>query len=230
MRYLKLIGALAVVLAFSALGVVSAASGAETLWRWLPGSVGETFKGEFGPGTLTILPAKAKMVCAKGKILLAGSQLVGTAGEKDATLALVTIHLEGCKAEGIFAANSLGDNPEIILLHLEFHNCVINKANKEFGLLILPLETHIEIPAAKLLVTLLEKGLYIARIAQEGAAAAKITAELKEGKQNPEKCEGGEAEGLLMKIDNNAEEGAEINFTAKIEFCKQFDAEETIME
>jgi hypothetical protein len=226
---------MAVVLAFSALGVVSVASGAETLWRWLPGTskekAKETFKGEVSAGTLTIAGGN-KITCTKGKILLAGSELVekGTTEGKDATLALATIHFEGCKAEGLFAANSLGDEKEIILAHIEIHNCMINKANKEFGLLILPLETHIEIPALALLIIILEKGLFIAKIVQEGAAGAKITAEVKEGKQNPEKCEGGEKEQLLAKIDAKVEETATINFTAKIEFCKQFDAEEKIME
>jgi len=53
MRIFKLIGALVVVLAFSVVAVATSASAKETLWKWLPGSVGETMKGKSGEGVLS---------------------------------------------------------------------------------------------------------------------------------------------------------------------------------
>jgi hypothetical protein len=237
MRTCKLFGALVVALAFSAVAVATA-SAAETLWRWLPGSVGETFKGtQIGPGKL-VSQGEPKLVikCEKGTLLLAGSELVkeGSTNEKDATLGLATIHFEACSAAGL-AANSLGDAAKVILAHVEIHNCVINKANKEFGLLILPLLVHIEVPAVALLITVFEKGLFIARIVAEGETKHNflITAKAKEeGKaQDPEKCEGGEKEVLKIKDDAKAEETATLETVFLIEFDLTFDKEgQTIME
>jgi hypothetical protein len=220
MRTFKLAGALVVALALSALAVATA-SAAETLWRWLPGSVGETFKGaQIGTATLTS-EAGFAFSCTKGSILLEGSELTGTAGEKFATLALATLHLEGCTS-ATFAINSLGDKPGFVLMHIELHNCVINKANNEFGLLVLPLETHLEIPLLSLLVLILPKGLLIARIVTEDETKHDflITAKAKEaGKaQDPEKCEGGEKEILKIKIDAKPEEKATLASQFLIEF------------
>jgi hypothetical protein len=227
MRTFKLFSALVVVLAFSAVAVATA-SAAETLWRWLPGSVGETFEGEQVLAGKLTSAAGLVIKCEKGTLLLAGSELVkeGSTNEKDATLGLATIHFEGCTAGGL-AANSLGDAAKTILAHVEIHNCVINKANKEFGLLILPLPVHIEVPSVALLILVLEKGLLVAKIESEAGSKETfvITAKSKEaGKtQEPEKCEGGEKENLLMKDDAKPEEAATLDTQFRIHFDKTKD-------
>jgi hypothetical protein len=235
MRIFKLIGALVAALAFSAVAVATA-SAAETLWRWLPGSVGETFEGE-QIGSHSLATASGLVTkCEKGTLLLAGSELTkeGSTEGKDATLALATIHFEGCTAAGL-ASNSLGDAAKVILMHVEIHDCVINKANKEFGLLILPLPVHIEVPAVALLILILEKGLFIAKIESEKESKQNflLTAKAKEvGKaQDPEKCEGGEKEILLVKDDAKAEETATVAAVFLIRFDKTKDLNgEEIME
>ena len=233
MRIFKLIGTLVVALAFSAVAVATA-SAAETLWRWLPGSAGETFKGtQIGEHTLTSAGGLV-LKCKKGTILLEGSALSkeGSTEGKAATLGLATIHFEGCTGAGI-AMNSLGDASGIVLLHVEIHNCLINNATKEFGLLILPLETHLEVPAVALLLTIFTKGLFIARITSEKESKQNflLTAKAKEaGKaQDPEKCEGGEKEILKIKDDAKAEETATVAFEFLIEFDKTIDAGQEIM-
>jgi hypothetical protein len=238
MRIFKTIGALVAVLAFSAFAIATTASAAETLWKWLPGSVGETFKGEQKEkGTLETEPGHHKITCAKAKILLtdetlkASSELTkeGSTEGKDATLELVMIHFEGCKAEGLFPANSLGDASEVILAHLEVHNCMIKKA--EFGLLILPLALHIEIPSLGLLITVLEVGLFIAKIEADTKLIFLVLAKQKEGLQELKKCEGGEEELLLAKVDNEPEEHAGLETHATFEFDMTKDKEgEEMME
>ena len=153
MRIFKLIGALVVVLAFSAVAVATSASAEEVLWKWLPGSVGETLKGETGPALLAFLDEKKQfdLKCTNGTLLLtytfkagegenpkevtASSELVkeGSTEGKDATLALFIIHFTGCKTLGL-GANSVGDVKEVILVHVEAHNCMIGPG--KFGLLL----------------------------------------------------------------------------------------------
>jgi hypothetical protein len=238
MRIFKLVGALLVVLAFSAVAVATA-SAAETLWRWLPGSVGETFKGTqiSKEAVLTVEGGVISIKCKKATILLEGSELTekGDAeNKKAATLGLATFHFSECTVSGGFSVNSLGDKPGIILTHVELHNCVISKVPLEFGLLVLPLETHLEVPAVALLITVFEKGLFIARIKEEAGGKKHnflITAKSKEaGKaQDPEKCEGGEKEVLKTKIDNNAEQTATEDGEFLIEFDLTFDEEGEII-
>jgi hypothetical protein len=238
MRMFKLVGAILVVLAFSAVAVATA-SAAETLWRWLPGSVGETFKGaQTSKERVLTWAGGQSFKCRKASILLEGSELTekGDAeNKKAATLGLATFHFSECTLNGGFSINSLGDKPGIILTHVELHNCLISKVPLEFGLLVLPLETHLEVPAVALLIIVFEKGLFIARIKEEKEGKKHnflITAKSKEvGKaQDPEKCEGGEKEILKTKIDNNAEETATEDGEFLIEFDLTFDqAGEEIM-
>jgi hypothetical protein len=224
MRIFKLIGALVVVLAFSAIAV-SSASAAETLWKFLPGSAGETFKGaQIGKGLLQI-KGGGTIVCLKGTILLEGSALVS-----EGTLALATIHFSECTALGL-AMNSLGDASEILLVHVEIHTCMI--APKHFGLLILPLPVHIEIPSLKLLILILEKGLFVALIESEKESKTNflLTATQKAGVQGIEKCEGGEKESLLVKTDNEPEVAAGLEASYLVEFDLTKDkAGQTLME
>jgi hypothetical protein len=184
---------------------------------FLPGSTGETFKGEqIGKGTLQIKGGGA-IICLKGTILLEGSSLVS-----EGTLALATIHFSECKALGL-AANTLSDASGVILVHVEIHTCMI--APKHFGLLILPLPVHIEIPSVKLLILILEKGLFVALIESEKASKTNflITAKQKAGIQEIEKCEGGEKESLLAKTDAEPEVEAGLEASYLIEFDKTID-------
>jgi hypothetical protein len=231
MRIFKLIGALVVVLGFSAIAVATA-SAAETLWKWLPGTVGETFTGKTGSITWQV-KGGGTVKCTKALILLTDSELKlsselmkeGSIEGKDATLWLAVIHLEGCTTGGL-ALNSLGDKAGIILFHVEIHNCMIKK--EHFGLLIKPLLIHLEIPAAKTLLELL--GSFIALI--EALPTEKRHFELNVtqvgGVQSIEKCEGGEKDTLLTSENHGAFVQAALE--AK-EFLILFDKEEeTMME
>jgi hypothetical protein len=226
MRIFKAIGILIAALALSAAALATAASAAETLWKWLPGSAGETFTGEQpAKGELKIGGGSA-ITCAKAKILLtdetlkASSELLkeGSTEGKDATLELWVLHYEGCKFGALLPMNTLGDAKEILLIHLEVHHCMIKAG--EFGLLILPLQVHIEVPSTGLLITIFEKGLYIAKLESEAGSKSKflLTAKQAGGAQTPEKCEGGEKETLKAKVDAEAETNATIESTVKLTF------------
>jgi hypothetical protein len=205
MRTAKLIGALFVVLVLSAVAVATA-SAAETLWKWLPGTVGETFTGKTGQAKLQLAEVEASkpsFTCAKSLLLLPKSELLaeGATGGKDATLALGILHLEGCTSFGL-PLNSEGDSAGILLVHLEIHNCMISAAKKEFGLLITPLPLHLEIPAAKKLI--LVRGAFVAKL--EGKEGTKqlvfsLIVEQKEAKQAITKCEGGVENTLEGSLD-----------------------------
>ena len=163
--------------------------------------------------------------------LKASSELLkeGATEGKDATLALLMIHWEGCKAEGLFAESSLGDASGVILEHLEVHNCMIKKG--EFGLLILPLALHLEIPIAGLLITILEKGLFIGKLKEVTKLVFELNAKQTGGDQEIKKCEGGSEEFLLLKTDNETEEDAALETSIKLEFDMTKDKEgETMME
>jgi hypothetical protein len=201
MRIFTTIGALLAVLAFSAAALATTAPAAETLWKWLPGSAGETFKAEQPEkGTIETVGGKKPFTCGKEKILLTdetlkvSSELLkeGSTEGKDATLELWVVHYEGCIAEGLFPANSLGDASGVILAHLEVHHCMIKKG--EFGLLVLPLVLHVEIPTLGLLISLSEKSSFIVRLEAETKLNYKLTATQKEGLQTLKKCEGVEEE------------------------------------
>jgi len=212
MRTFKLIAAMALVLAFSAIGVAATASAAEILWKWLPGSVGETLKGGSGKATLTTKFGGAAFTieCAKSTLLLtytfkkgegenptevtASSELVkeGSTEGKDATLSLLIIHFEKCLSFGL-PVNSVGDLKEIILVHVEEHNCMINAKEKEFGVLLVPLQVHLEVPAAKALILVRGAviGLLLGAKEKEKVLTYKLDLTAPGGVQSIKKCEGG---------------------------------------
>ena len=200
MRTFKLIGALALVLAFSAIGVASA-SAAETLWPWLPGSKGETFTGKSGEAKLQIDGGSA-IKCVKSLTLLPGSELT----ENAARLWLATIHFEEC-TESVFGqpVKSLGDDPGIILVHILLHNCMI--AAGDFGVLVKPLPVYLEIPnLGNQLINV--EGSFVGRIKALAGEAGKpkhYELDIKQagGLQTIEKCEGGAKETLLASINEN---------------------------
>jgi len=215
MRLAKLASAIVVVLAFSAMAVATA-SAAETLWKWLPGSVGETFKGKSGKATLTSNFGGSAFAinCTKSLVLLtdekekASSELLkeGSTEGKDATLALIMIDFEGCTVTGGLAANSVGDKSGIILVHVEAHNCMIKLEPNDFGILLKPLPVHIEVPAVKGQLILVIGDVLGLLEGNEGEKLLTFKLNLKtvksEGKEQEFlKCVGGEKEELLASLD-----------------------------
>jgi hypothetical protein len=201
MRTFKIICALALVLVSSAIAVASA-SAAETLWRFLPGTKGETFTGKTGTATLETV-AGAKIVCTGSTILLtfggSSSELTETGG----SLALALIHFTGCKVEGILPMNSKGDEKEIVLAHLEIHTCIIKKG--DLGLKLETLPIVLEVPAVALTIEV--KGAFIALVTPLETPKSKhdeLNIKQTKGKQEIEKCEGGVKQTLLFKDDAGA--------------------------
>jgi len=232
MRIYRLVGALVIATALGLIAVATA-SAAETLWKWLPGSVEETFTGKSGKITLQ-LKGGATITCANSLILLTfgldSSELVeeGSIAGKDAILALAILHMEGCTSAGL-PINSLGDALKVILAHLEIHNCMIKK--EHFGWLIKLLPLHLEIPSVKLLVIF--EGSFIALLeATKQMGHFVLNINQKEGVQGITKCEGGTAETLLDEDDGEpfAQAGIEMK-EALILFDLTIDnAGETMME
>jgi hypothetical protein len=210
MRFVKLISALVVVSAFIAIAVATTASAAETLWKWLPGTVGEAFKGSSGKVTINVKEingTKIAITCNKSLILLSlgkgelASEFLseGSTAGKDATLALAILSLESCVLAGL-AVNSVGDAAGVILMHLEIHNCMIKPA--VFGLLVTPLPLHIELSAVKAL--LLIRGSFIAELLskeKEKLLTHKLNVKETEGLQEIKKCEGGLEDTLEGSLD-----------------------------
>ncbi len=235
MHTLKLIGALTIVVALSAIVVVGTATAAETPWQWLPGSVGETFSGKSGTIELQ-QKGGGTFDCTSATILLTdeakkvSSELTEGTESKDAKGALLVVHITGCKALG-FGFNSDGDPKETILAHYEIKGCMITKAEKRFGWLFKLLPIHVEVPTVKQLFTM--EGAFVAEIK---ATATKLVfalaIEQKEGKQVIEKCEGGEAETLKLKLGTgeNLQSGVGVS-GPEITFDMTKDKEgETMME
>ncbi len=204
MRTFKLIGALVLVLVSSAIAVASA-SAAELLWTLLPGTKGETFTGKSGKATLEgATVSKNKITCPSSTILLT---FEGNSSElTEPSLALALIHFEKCKALGTLPVNSLGDGKEIILAHLEIHFCMIKPG--DFGLLIKTLPVHLEIAVPALLISV--EGAFIALVSPLTGDKKHFEAliEQEKGKQKIEKCEGGTAQTLTSKTDNEPVENA----------------------
>jgi hypothetical protein len=243
MRTFKLIGALIVVLAFSAVAVATA-SAAETLWTWLPGSAGETFKGTSGEAVLSAKDEGKTLTvkCKKSTLLLSDtvegkevhSELLkeGSIEGKDATLALMIIHFEGCLALGL-AANSPGDTKEIILVHVEEHNCMIEP--KDFGVLLKILPLHIEIPSLKGVLILVEGSVIGLLEGKEGEKLLTFKLNLKTNAAKEQeflKCSGGEKDELKASLDGvKFEPATEEAKTGTLEFDMTKDtAGEEMME
>jgi hypothetical protein len=200
MPMFKLIGALALVLAFTAISVATA-SAVETLWKGLPGSAGETFTTSTAKPLLEGL-AGSRISCSKAK---GTGELLkeGTIEDKDATLALTTITIEGCKAEGLLPINSLGDAKELVLLHGEIHACMIKPG--DFGLLLKPLPVHLEVPSVGLLIVIEGAVIGLAEATADKKVFQLHTKQTK-GDQEISKCEGGTAQSLTIKDDAAAVE------------------------
>jgi hypothetical protein len=140
-----------------------------------------TFTGEGGVAKLETL-SKTKIECKKVDIL-EGKFLVAPEPNPDQH-GLAVLHFSGCKAEGFFPANTLGDGPEIILVPILFLICLVEPVKLVFGILILPEETvHIEVPSLGQLV--LVKGAVIAELEGAGLKGKEFKYKLsgKEGHQ-----------------------------------------------
>jgi hypothetical protein len=234
MRMSKYFGALLVVLAFS-MSAVATASAEEHLWKWLPGTVGETFTGKLHEKTTATLQEVkgAAIKCTALSVLLEGSELVkeGSTEGKDATLALAVLHFTGCKALGL-EVHSKGDAKEVILAHVEIHNCLIEWLKEAHldGVLILPLEVVLE-SGANVLTTVLDKKTtgFVAPLKKVGVSEYLLDARQTEGVQEVKKCEGGEENSLktlLAKATEEKNAGEEIKVL--LLFDKTFDKEEVL--
>jgi hypothetical protein len=232
MRIVKLMAALVAAFAICAIGVATA-SAAETLWRWLPGSAKETFKGASDTGNVPILEISEKagtFKCSKGTtILLTDSELKVSSEllEKEAKLALAILHLTGCESGGL-AMKSKGDASGTILAHFELHNCVISTSPLVFGLLVLLLPITVEFPAVEKL-TIAVSGSFVAPISKVAANDYTLNAEQTSWVQSVKKCEGGTEETLLVSINGGANKKAGVGTKLLLEFDKTIDKEEELM-
>jgi opacity protein-like surface antigen len=190
MRRLILGVALLAVLASSAIAA-SAAFAEEGL---LPTPV--TFTGTSGKGTLEDIKGN-KITCSSDEVL-------GAEFTTDKSGKYTDIHFKGCKAFGLFGANSVGDPAETILtgggtLTL----CLINSATLEFGVVIeLSKTVVIEVPAAGSKVEV--KGNVIGSVGPNTLGKVKtLKLTQKEGKQTVKECEGKKA-GLTASLNGGA--------------------------
>jgi hypothetical protein len=192
MRIFKLIGAMLIVLALTAIATATA-SAAETLWAWLPGATGTKFTGESKEARLEE-KGGGKITC---KASTASGEITG-----EKTLGLATIDFTGCLAFG-FAALTLGDSKELILVHVHIHNCRI-PGGSHAGLLFKPLPVHIEIPVLSRLLKI--EGSFVAEITpnEKSANEFKLIIEQSKGGQSIPECEGGSKETLLTSTNEGA--------------------------
>ncbi len=198
MRAFKLISALVVVLAFTAVAA-STASAAETLWELLPGLEGETFTAKSGAITVQEKGGLA-VKCQESSILLVDGVIVGNTH----TLALAILHLgTKCTAAGL-AFNSLGDPAGFVLKHVEIHTCIISTSPLVGGLLIKLLPLHLEVPSVKLLIEI--TGSFVAPITPNNEKTKKYKLDIKQtaGVQSTKLCLGGSEETLLVADDAKA--------------------------
>jgi hypothetical protein len=206
MRIFKLVGSLVLVLTFGAIAT-AVARAAETLWRLLPGSANETFTGK---GGLILFESNAgKWTCKNLSISLTIGGSSSELLENEARLALAMISLEGCRFGEIGAVNTVGDPKEVVLAHAEIHFCLIKKGDLGLAIKVLPI--HAEIAAFSLSVEL--SGGVIALISALSGDKKHFELNVKQskGKQEIEKCEGGEALTLTLKFDAKPVENVGFN-------------------
>ncbi len=199
MRVFKLVSAIVVVLAFSAVAVATA-SAAESLWRWLPGAAGATFTGSSGKAVLQV-KGGASINCTESKT---------TNGEitTELTLGLATITFgknlpveSRCTTAGL-AVEGEGSELGVIKVHLELHNCLISPGHRGIKIAILPLD--IKVPSVGQLLNV--KGAIIAEITpfETSTKEYSLAVTQKEGKQGIPKCEGGEEQKLETSTNGGA--------------------------
>ncbi len=204
MRLLKIVGALAAILAFTA--IASGTAFAEV--EFLPGAKGTTFTG---------VSKEAKLKSAAGTIVCTKSTV--TKGELlSSTEALIVIKFENCTIAGL-EARGLEDaeKSKNITTHVEAKSCTVSTSPLVGAVLLKPLPVHIEVPAAKLL--LLVEGTVIGLLTPvntKGTTTFNLLLNEKEGKQEDRTCKDkvtGAAltENLIVKDDGKETgEGVEI--------------------
>jgi hypothetical protein len=149
MRGIKLVTTLLVVMALSA---VAAATASAAQPEFLSSGGSRAFTGASKKAKLQV-KAGATIECTKST---ASGSLTSN------TTASFTVDFEGCKSLGL-AANSLGDNPGIILVNVTAETCFINLSpTLEAGLIVTPSPVHIEVPSASQLVVV--EGAFVAKI------------------------------------------------------------------
>jgi hypothetical protein len=221
MRMFKPLGVLIAMLAIAAIATASA-SAEVTLWKFLPGKVGETFKGGGGKATLQ-QKGGSSLNCKKFEIKAKGGELIeeGATEGEDATLALAVVEFTGCTAFGLFSAHSLGSAKGVIRTRVKIHTCLI--APDIYGLLIEPLPLHIEVDTVNELTVI--TGSFIAQVTPEGAPAKLWSLNIKQagGEQEIGKCEGGTSQTLVSENQENGTQlqSGELVSEGFIEFEKE---------
>ena len=196
MRAFKLISALSIILALTAIAAASASAEVE----FLPGKAGTKVTGLSKKATLTAKNAKAEAVgvtCQKSKST--GELKNGKEGKLDITF-------EECTVAGL-AVNSAGDAAKTILAHVAAKACTITTTPLVGGVLLKPEPIELSVPSTKLTVNI--EGDVIGRLLPEngGKTSELLTLDLnlKEGAQEFTKCKDGTnpelTEELKAKVD-----------------------------
>jgi hypothetical protein len=167
MRIFKLIGVLVCALAISAIAVATASASV------LPGAAKTSIAGGSEKATLQV-KGGASITCPKST---ASGEVISTSES------LVIIDFgPKCTTAGL-PVNSLGDEPGIILVHVEVLECASNPGILK--LKVLPL--HLEVPSTKLL--LLIEGTALGEVpANVKQSTFALTVAQKEGKNTIETC------------------------------------------
>jgi hypothetical protein len=173
--------------AISGLGVtvVAAASAEEGL---LPLKVPLTGSG----GTSTLEDT------AGNKVACSSSTLLGTEFATDRTGTFTDLHFKGCKAFGLFGANSVLDETAVVLTGSgTLAVCLINSATLQFGVFLAFNKTIvIEVPSAKAKVEI--KGSLIGALSPNSFGKVKTaTFSVTKGMAVLKECEGKKAQLLI---------------------------------
>jgi hypothetical protein len=175
-------------------------------------------KGEGGEGELTTLSGGISIKCKTNTVL----------GKIDTALTgTVDIHFKGCTALGAFSANSLGDEPGVILTGvLKWELCYTNKATKEVGIFIKEVNSHIEVPSVGALINV--TGSIIAKVTPTNKSQTGVFAFSAEpsaaGDQKITECEHAGVKKALLLASQDAKhekpETAAIKQAASVTFEK----------
>ncbi len=196
--------ALAAVMAIAAITAINAATASAAEMGFLPTT---TFTGK-GPGGNLVTLAGTEIACG-------ANTLKGGTMTNDKTGTIKELDFTKCKALKTFAANSLNDAAETILVNNATYTlCFINKSTLDIGI-ILTLPTggiHLEAPAAKTLFLI--TGSLLGLITPDATKTTAFTAEFRQSAvtkdQQFTECEDKTKAILLTEPNENKkpEEGA----------------------
>jgi hypothetical protein len=193
MRAFKLISALAIVLALTAIAAATASAEVE----FLPGTAGTKFTASSKKATLTAKKTETETIAVVCKTSKSTGELLSK------TEALMLITFEGCESAGT-GVNSVGDAAKTILAHVEAKACTISTSPLVGGILLKPLPLTLENPTTKLKIEV--EGDVIGRLLPENVKETKLFTldlNLKEGKQEFTKCKDGAGAELLEELSAN---------------------------